>query len=436
MRSLIGLVVLTGVASAAPLGEVWRVPNACRGGLVRTATHVFSTGDDVGLAGYQVATGKRTFARRSETSIYYLGGVGNVVMMSPRDGDTVTAYNAKGRRLWRHAGANAWATPRGAVFLIEKDNTHRVLEHVDARTGKTMWTAEIAANDDVERVLATSRTVFAQSLDMLRAFDLATGKAVWSTAIERTAWLSDHGARIALHQDDMLRFLDAATGKPVTSLPKVLVIDTVTHGARTYVTEADVTGYHVTAYDRDATSNAWRLELAAAGAAVAATDDVVVMYDDSNGVQLIDAKAGTVVPHSAFGLADMAGIEVRASGPMIVACDSLDLVALDPRGTRATAEETATITGTITCPRCSPAERAKLRVRLGTTIVSPDASGHFTAKVTARGRIAPQTEVEGRLDASAMWVKPHDTKGKLLGIVTLSGKQTYDLGAIETQPRN
>lgn len=110
--------------------------------------------------------------------------------------DLATSWAASGPSLvWKHDAGHGFAAPvvaQGRLILFYRQGTHEVVEALDAKSGKKVWTFQYPTNyrddfgfDDGPRaapVIAGAKVFTFGAEGMLHALDFASGRKLWSVA--------------------------------------------------------------------------------------------------------------------------------------------------------------------------------------------------------------------------------------------------------------
>jgi outer membrane protein assembly factor BamB len=218
---------------------------------------------------------------------------------------------------------------------------------------------------------------------------------------------------------DKLALIDGATGETAITAMAIATIETV--GSRAYVVRGDdQSGNHsITAYDPATRKALWTTPQSSNRVyMLGGTASAIYIHDNDELVRALDPATGKVL--WTYGVGDTPYVYNYPDTPIITFCSGpdlkSDLVAIDPSAP-AVEDEAITVTGTLTCADC---ETPRLDVRVGDAFGKTDEHGRFTLNTTGRGTFV----LSVRFGNEWTHVKP----------IKLTGKKTYDLGAITTSP--
>jgi outer membrane protein assembly factor BamB len=429
-------VMVTGVASAAPLGVVWREPKGCAAPVMAATPDSFLqvVKQNASMSLRDRKTGKVTATIKLPKGIKLQRAAVAGSTLVVWHGKGVLGLDLTGKPRWRRDFAKREVGPQAPiagtdvvfVHAVKGARIKYVIERLDGASGVSAWKVDApAGNAEASWVGAGTAHAyvafdggFKQQSTTLWAFDLADGHLAWTyQGVPRGT-----SAAFTIAGDDVVindfagaaHIIAGATGKDAPiAIPNLVGV--AVHQGRLYTRS---TAGDVLAFDLATHKLVWKTSAHGYPSSLdVASPTGVFFVDDAAILRMLDPVTGKL--RASYGVAET-DLRVHAGSPPLTQCIDDTLVALDPA--LDTPEETATVTGTFECPGC---DGLKGEIRIGDTAGPIDAKGTFSVTVTGRGSLA----VQFRQSTDDSWRAPVNAS-----TLRLTGAKTYQLPPVVAPP--
>jgi outer membrane protein assembly factor BamB len=270
----------------------------------------------------------------------------------------------------------------------------------DARSGHELWRARTGCQEEITTGLAVdAQRAYVRCDGHVLAYELGSGQLAWQRALDPRGLYPSHGTQITVGDGTVafwdsssgIHLADASSGAERATVPwsASVVGDLVIDDGVLYVAPmwAHDAGEKIAAYSASEGTELWHLEPSGDVVPPIFVDGDSLYASRAHELVAIDRATGAITWRRAVGNLHRFSIE-RSAGPSLLVVDTSDGQSrVFARGTAPAQPRSATITGRLRIQGRVTGPLAGLRVAIGPTTVKTDATGSFTARVTAVGAV-------------------------------------------------